>query len=579
MSSQYPENRENSDIASPANHLSNDGKERIKYPGWGVIIPAMTALHTILFLVALDSTILSTAAPQISAQFQTVKDLGWYGSIYNALRCPFVLLSAKVYNTYNPKWVLLCTTAVFELGSAICGAAPSSPVLIFGRALAGIGAGAVLTGAVVATQHLFEISKRPIAINLLGINFVFSATLGPIFGGILTDSFGWRWCFYINLPLGGAGMIMLAFLLHLPSPSGSSDNRMTLKQNLLKFDPIGSITFLASVICLLLALEWGATKYTWSSPEVVALLTVSVILFGFFIGTQLWTQEERTIPPRIIKQRSITCAVLFSLTTGGASSVVAYYLPFWFQSVKGASATQSAIDTLPLAITTLVGLIASGWITTFVGYYNPVMIVSPIFLAIGSGLLSTWKLTTTSSHLILYQVLHGIGLGLGGQIATLAAQVTFDDDGNDSTIGAALILFSRMLGTAVFISVGQSVFITGLRQRLIKAPGFSYQRIQDLDHTRIRDIFSGEILEMVVRAYNDCIARIFFVGVGLGCVGLLGSAGMEWKRIKKDKQKTVSHDGESQEKDKEFEKVVQQNIKVPEMLTQASNGTASFHSR
>lgn len=132
------------------------------------------------------------------------------------MRCAFVLIFGKLYSFYNPKWVLLSATTWFEVGSSLCGAAPSSSVLIFGRAVAAVGAAGIFTGALVAVKYMFPLEKRPIVMGLLGITFTVSTVLGALIGGVLTDNLSWRWCFYINLPLGGTGMLMLIFFLNLP---------------------------------------------------------------------------------------------------------------------------------------------------------------------------------------------------------------------------------------------------------------------------------------------------------------------------------------------------------------------------
>lgn len=467
------------------------------------------------------------------------------------MRCAFVLLFGKFYSFYNPKWVILAATTVFEVGSVLCGAAPRSIVLIIGRGVAGVGAAGIFTGTMVAVKYLFPLQKRPIAIGLLGLTFTLSTVLGPLIGGVLTDNLSWRWCFYINLPLGGTGLLMLIFFLNLPSPT-ASDGPMTLKQQFFKLDPLGFITFVPSIICLLLALEWGGTEYAWSDPIIIALLTLFAFLFVCFVAAQLWLQEEGTVPPRIARQRSIACALWFSLAAGGVVTTVAYYLPLWFQAIKGISATKSGISVLPNAIATIVSSTGSAVLTSRVGYYVPFMILGPILMAIGSGLLTTFTPATTSGNRILYQVIYGLGSGGAGQQASLAAQTVLDD--KDVAIGAALMIFSQMLGSAVFISVGQNVFSTHLLQDLMKVPGLDYNKVLETGATELRSYLSGEFLEPVLSAYNNSVTAIFFVTVGLACGALLGALGMEWKSVKKNKKNKKVAEGAEDDKEKEEKK-------------------------
>lgn len=462
------------------------------------------------------------------------------------MRCAFILIFGKFYSFYNPKWVLLFATTWFEVGSILCGAASSSEVLILGRAVAGVGAAGIFTGALVAVKYMFPLEKRPVVMGLLGVTFTVSTVLGPLIGGVLTDNLSWRWCFYINLPLGGTGMLMLIFFLNLPSPT-ASDGPMTLKQQFIKLDPLGFITFVPSIISLLLALEWGGTKYAWSNPIMIALLTIFAFLLVCFLAAQLWLQENGTVPPRIARQRSIACALWFSFATGGVVTTVAYYLPLWFQAIKGTSATESGINVLPNAIATMVGSICSGVFTSWLGYYVPFMISGPILMATGSGLLSTWVPTTVLSKRIIYQIIYGLGSGGCAQQASVAAQTVLND--KDVAIGAALVMFGQMLGSAIFISVGQNVFATQLLEDLMKVPELDYKKVQDTGATELRSYLSGAVLDLVLNAYNHSITRIFYVTVGCACVALLGSAGMEWKSVKKNKKKKGAGDEKEQKKD------------------------------
>ena len=468
--------------------------------------------------------------------------------MYNMMRCAFVLVFGKLYSFYNPKWVLLSAVTLFEVGSILCGAAQTSLVLIIGRGVAGIGAAGIFTGALVAVKYMFPLEKRPIVIGFLGLTFALATVLGPLIGGVLTDKLSWRWCFYINLPLGGTGMLMLIFFLNLPSPT-ASNGPMTLIQQLLKLDPLGFITFVPANICLLLALQWGGTKYAWSNPIMIVLLTIFAFLFVCFVGTQIWLQENGTIPPRIARQRSIACCLFFSLATGGVVTTVAYYLPLWFQAIKGTSATESGVSVLPNAIATMVGSVAAGVLTTRIGYYVPFMISGPVLMAIGSGLLTTLTPTTTSGKSILYQVIYGLGSGGCGQQASVAAQTVLED--KDVAIGAALMMFGQMLGSAVFISVGENVFATQFLKDLAKVPGLDYEKVLGLGATDLRNNLLGTTLKLVLIAYNHSVTRIFFVTVGLSCVALLGTAGMEWKSVKKNKnsKKGADDDKEKRERD------------------------------
>ncbi|OCK73619.1 MFS general substrate transporter [Lepidopterella palustris CBS 459.81] len=540
-----PSDHENSRTSPPSSTSqeshSNKEKaieveEREKYPTWKFTLPVLSSLWVVLFLVALDGTVISTAVPSITSQFHSVDNVGWYSSIYTMTRCAFILFWSKLYSFYNPKWVLISATTLFEIGSALCGSAPTSPVLILGRAVAGVGAAGIFTGSLVAVNYMFPLEKRPIIMAILGVNFRLSTILGPLIGGVLTDKLSWRWCFYINLPFGNAGLLMLLFLLNLPSPMAADGGPMPLRQQLLKLDPLGFITFVPSIISLLLALEWGGTTYAWSNPIMIVLLVIFAFLFACFVAVQLWLKESGTVPPRIARQRSIACAMWYSVANGGAVTTVAYYLPMWFQVIEGTSATESGVSVLPNAVATIIGALATGVLTSRIGYYAPFMISSSVFMAVGSGLLTTLSPVTPSSKRILYQIVCGLGAGGGSAQANVAVLAVLEDK-KDAAVGQGLILFGNLLGSAVFIAVGQNIFSTLLLQDIKTVPGLNYNKVLDAGATGLRSLgLSGNSLQLVLDAYNRAITSIFFVTVGLACSQLLGTAGMEWKSVKKNER-------------------------------------------
>lgn len=231
-------------------------------------------------------------------------------------------------------------------------------------------------------------------------------------GGAFTNSkLTWRWCFWINLPVGALVVIILIFILHTP-PSKNTDS---FKQQIVKLDPVGTAVFLPGIVCLLLALQWGGTTYPWSNARVIVLLILAAILLIAFVYFQFRTGDNATVPIRIISQRSIAAGCYFSIILPGTMFIAIYYLPLWFQAIKGVSAVQSGIDTIPLVLSLVVGSIIAGALTSKTGYYVPQMLVCSVILSIGAGLLTTLKLDTNSAHWIGYQVIFGFGLGFGMQ--------------------------------------------------------------------------------------------------------------------------------------------------------------------
>ncbi|KAI4123198.1 MAG: hypothetical protein LQ338_005379 [Usnochroma carphineum] len=528
----------------PKKELSKASSEPA-YPPTSKVVVIIGGLGLVLFLVALDRLIVGVAIPSITDQFDSLGDVGWYGSAYLLTACGFMLLMGKVYTLANPKWVYLGSLVVFEVGSAVCGAAPNSTALIIGRAIAGLGNAGLFQGAVVIFVYILPLHKRPQVMGAMGAVFGIASAVGPLLGGAFTDGPGWRWCFYINLPCGAVVFVLLAIFLHIP-PEMLERDSTTWKEKATRMDPVGTFFFLPCIICLLLALQWGGVTYTWSNARVIALLVLAGVLFVAFVLVQRWKGDNATVPGRVFVNRSIIAGSWFSFCNGAAMQTCLYFLPIWFQAIKHASALKSGIMSLPLVLGLVIMGISAGILTKKVGYYTPWMILSSSLTPIGTGLITTFTPHTGHSAWIGYQALFGMGFGLGTQQPSVAAQTILPR--KDVSIGAALMMFSQTLGGAVFISVGNNIFNTRLGHNLAKIPGIDVGSVAATGATDLRNMVPASLLPLVLVAYNDALRATFYLATALTCCTIFGSSAMEWKSVKKGQQKQDPNAPEDEEK-------------------------------
>lgn len=265
--------------------------------------------------------------------------------------------------------------------------------------------------------------------------------------------------------------------------------------------------------------------------KIIALFVIFGILTIVFIAVQFWKKDNATVPPRIVSQRSMAFSTWFVMCLGGSFFSILYYVPIWFQAVKGATATESGIRNLPMILSLVIlSLVAGGAVTTL-GYYTPWMIASSVFMAIGVGLMSTWKVDTGHAKWIGYQIIYGAGVGFGMQQALITAQTVLDLV--DVPVGTSLIMFMQILGGALFISVAQNIFTNRLSSNLVThVPGLDPDIVLKTGATSLKNNVDASRLPEVLIAYNDALTQTFYVSLALAALSIFGSIGIEWKSVK-----------------------------------------------
>lgn len=441
----------------------------------------------------------------------------------------FQLMFGKLYSYFSIKGVFLSAIGIFEVGSLLCGVAPNSNALIVGRAVAGLGCAGLFSGALIIIAYSVPLRQRPAYSGVIGAVYGLASVVGPLMGGAFTDNVSWRWCFYINLPIGAVTVVVLAF--YFKAPQRKKVASLGLMDKLDNFDILGTTIFVPAIICLLLALQWGGSKYAWKDGRIIALLVLFGVLIIVFVVIQFWKGDKATLPPRILKQRSIAFAAWFQVCIGAAFLLLVYYVPIWFQAVKGTSAVKSGIDTLPMILGLVIfSIIAGGLVTTF-GYYTPVMIVSSVLMSIGAGLLTTLRPDSYSGYWISYQLLFGAGVGFGLQQSIIAVQTVLHID--DVPTGTAAVIFAQTFGGALFVSIGSNVFTNQLLKGLAAvAPELDPRIVLQTGATSLKDKVPKELLVDVLSEYNDALTYCFRVSLAMACLSIIGSLGMEWKSVK-----------------------------------------------
>ncbi|KAF1841192.1 MFS general substrate transporter [Cucurbitaria berberidis CBS 394.84] len=446
--------------------------------GWKWAISYSAMLSTTL-LFALDNTIVANIQPAIINDFGHLELLTWVGTGF-ALGTMFILLWGKVYGVFNIKWVYIFNIFLFEAGSALCGAAPNIEALIIGRVIAGVGGSGMYSGTLTYVSVLSNDQEKPAYLAGSTVVWGVGSVLGPVVGGVFAASSAtWRWGFYVNLPIGAA-FAPIYFLLF---PSVDPYPSKTLAEKFRLIDWINAAIFLTGSACLTVVLTFGGVIYPFGSGTVIALWTVTGIFLVAFIITlklhPLVTNQNRLYPLHFFKQPTLINMQLQVFLSSGIILAMTYYIPLYFQFVKGDGALEAGVRLLPLIMFMVVASMANGFLMPRYGLI-PVWYIGGSALAlIGTALMYTVDNNTSNAKIYGYNILVGTGAGcyIVAGFAIVQSLVPVHDIAN--AVGAMTI--SQDLGMVLFLAISGSLFHNVAVDKVGKAlPNFSPAEIGNL---------------------------------------------------------------------------------------------------
>ncbi|KAK8022522.1 Bcmfs1 [Apiospora rasikravindrae] len=495
-----------------------DAIEEHEYPGGMRLTAIVFALVLSIFLASLDTTIITTAIPSITNDFHSLEDVGWYGSAMFFPMAATQSVWGKAYKYFPVKLVFLLGILIFEVGSLIC-VMPSS-----------LGAPLRAQAAPVNDKFLIGHFCRRVGGWTVDWRRVYAECDLAL---VLSST-----SFYINLPCGGVAAI--ATLLAFRAPKAASPVSATRKETFLQMDIPGAVLICAVIVCFTLALRWGGVERAWNDSKVVGTLVATPVLLILFGLDQRLQGERALIMPSFLRNRVLLVGAIFEFFIAGCFNLALFYLPIYFQAVRGVSAVSSGIWLIPVILSLTITQIVVGGLITATGIHNPFLILGPAVAAVGSGLFMLLDQQSSAGRWIGFQIILGIGVGFCLTIPLMLSQVAVKT--KDVSTATSIVIFSQSIGSAFLLPTAQSVFqnqlLKALRRfapdidpSLVLSAGASNEAIMSLPASSLGGI---------VRSYTRALRFAFAIGVPFAGVALCVGFFMPWFRYQDASKASVT---------------------------------------
>jgi EmrB/QacA subfamily drug resistance transporter len=493
------------------------------------------SLCVALFLAALDVTIVTTALPSISQHFHAnASDYTWVGSAYLLANAASVPLWGKLSDIWGRKPIIMLANAVFMAGSLISAVANSIGLLIGGRVIQGIGGGGLVNLVYICVGDLFSLRERPKYYGILGMVWAIASGVGPIVGGVFTEKVSWRWCFYINLPLDGVSLILLAIFLKLDTP------KTPLIAGIKAIDWTGVLCVVGGVTMFLFGMTSGGTTHPWDSAFTLCLIIFGIVMMVLFFINEWKFAKYPIIPLRLFNERSNLATLGVCLIHGIVFIAGMYFLPFYFQTVLGASPLLSGVYLLTMVMTVSLFGIMSGLYIKKTGRYRDPIWFGLSFMTLGYGLFIDLPNHANWTKIIIYQIIAGIGVGPNFQSPLIALQARVK--GHDMAVATATFGFVRNISTSVSVVLGGVIFTNQLKKKdasLVPVLGEQSARLLTSSSfgatTGIVRTLRGEARHAVNVAYTDSLQTMWIFYTCVAAVGIVVSLFIQKKELSRER--------------------------------------------
>ena len=409
-----------------------------------------------MLLSALDQTVVGTAMPRVIADLNGLSHYAWVATGYLLASAASMPVWGKLSDAFGRRRFFIVGMVLFVIGSALCGQSHSMMELIIFRALQGLGAGAMMPITQAIFGDIFPPAQRARWAGVLMSTFGFATIVGPLLGGWITDNIGWRWTFYVNLPVGIIAVVFAAIAL---------PGHVQLRRHVI--DYVGASLLVVAAVPLLLAFSWAGSTYAWSSPMIIGSLVFSVAMWAVFVFWETKASEP-VLNPRLFRNPIFSVSSLSSALQSAGMFGAIMFLPLFVQGVQGKTATNSGVVLMPLMVAAIATSIGAGQILAKTGRYKAVVVVGFAAVAAGAYLLSRMGISTSQGAVVRNMVVMGLGLGVAMSTFTVIVQNQYPAH-RLGEVSAGLQFFRSIgatIGLAVFGTILNNKFASTLHASL-----------------------------------------------------------------------------------------------------------------
>ncbi|KAI8613007.1 major facilitator superfamily domain-containing protein [Chytriomyces sp. MP71] len=410
----------------------------------------LAALLCGVMMASLDGTIVATAIKAIVTDLGQQDLVPWIGSTYLMSAAAICGLYGKFADIFGRKLVYNFAILLFTLGSLICGLASSMPILIIGRFIQGLGGGGVWTLAIIIIAEIVPLRKRSTYFGLITATYGFTSVIGPLLGGAFSDFVSWRWCFYINIPLGIITVIAVWILLPFPAPAGS------LLEKMKRIDLWGAVTLCGAIVCFVTPLQLGGSQWPWNSVSTISMFVLSLLFIAAFIYVELRIALEPIVPRAVFCNTSSPAIMVIAVMLGASFFTGLFFISLWFQVTNGDSATTAGVKMIPLVVGFSTSSIGIGIAISKLQRYVYVFYMGAAIVAVGCSLMAQMDGSSPLWQKIIYLALFGMGNGMLVQVRTFGMQVSVPAS-QLATISAMGQMFNT-IGGSIGVSLAGSIF-------------------------------------------------------------------------------------------------------------------------